>query len=445
MDLYAIPIENKVIIYRPLAQLAFVGNMAMTELVQEIADNPAADIAPDVRAYLETIGFFQPDSPPPAPIEISFRPATAVLLLTNRCNLRCTYCYADAGVGEGIDLSMEVAIPVIDAACQNAIAMKQPWFELVFHGGGEPMQAWQTIQGATAYARSKRLPCRVSMVSNGLWSKAQRDWILNNFDNVSISFDGRPTTQDRQRPMANGQPSSTAVLRTLGALDDASFDYGIRLTATSPWRETLPEDIRFICENSNCQIVHVEPAFNTLRGQHQPPDESEVQAFIEGFMAAYEIAGQYRRQLVYSGARLWLTTNMFCKAPYDALIANAHGELVTCYEIASEDHHLSRLSTIGQVRDGEIYVDNNARVALHERLAEKRASCRECFAYYSCAGDCYARTLIYENGDFHGIDSRCQINRGIITRLLLHIISGGNGLWHRNQPQSVEIRLMRQF
>ncbi len=393
MEVFAIPLEGKFLLYRPLQRLAFVGNRAMADLTLALVHGAASDNGTSVEAaaFLEAIGFLEPDPPPPSLPGAVYRPTTAVLLLTGRCNLRCTYCYADGGERAVQDLSPALARAVIDQVCQNAMDLGYPYFELTFHGGGEPVQAWDVLQEAVAYARGKELPCRVSMVSNGVWSVRQREWLLCHLDSLSISFDGQPQTQDRQRPFASGRGSFQAVKRTLEALDKASFSYGIRLTATAPWRDCLPEDVRFICQETGCQAMQVEPAFNTRRGMHQGPTPEESQAFVDAFMAAFEIANGAGRQLTYSGARPWLLTQAFCTAPYSALIVNPAGKLVACYEVADGDHPLAEMSVLGRVADGQVVVDDRARTAFLAYLEEQRATCRDCFCYWHCAGDCYTR------------------------------------------------------
>ncbi len=277
MEFFVIPIEGKYLLYRPLRRLAIVGNQAMAELAEDLVcaqasigamDAPSQSdgasarsersAAEGAKAFLEAIGFLEPDPPPPPPPNPSYRPTTAVLLLTSRCNLRCTYCYASGGEGPIEDLPAELAQVVIDEVCRNAQELGMSHFDLSFHGGGEPLQAWEPVQEATAYARSKELPCRVSMVSNGICTTPQREWLLQNLDSLSISFDGRQETQDNHRPFASGQGSFKAVMRTLEALDKAQFSYGIRMTATAPWRGRLAEDVRFICEETGCPAMQVE-------------------------------------------------------------------------------------------------------------------------------------------------------------------------------------------
>lgn len=448
MEVFAIPVEGKYIIYRPRLQLAFVGNQAMADMVTDLArqDSPSSANAPEeVMAFLQAIGFLEPDPPPPPPPGPTFRPTTAVLLLTNRCNLRCTYCYASGGEGPVQDLSAELARVAIDHVCQNAVKLGRPHFELTFHGGGEPVQAWDILQDATAYARAKDLPCHVSMVSNGVWSSRQREWIIHNLDSLSISFDGGPETQDHQRPFASGQGSFQAVMRTVQALDKAGFSYGIRMTATAPWRERLPQDVRFMCQETGCPAMQVEPAFNTRRGEHQGPTDEESTAFVDAFMEAFEVAHQAGRRLTYSGARPWLLTQTFCTAPYGALVVNAAGHLVACYEIASESHTLAEMSTVGHIDGDQVVVDHRARRALLTYLEDKRAACRDCFCYWHCAGDCYTRAFYAQAGGRPGTNPRCAMNRDITTRLLLWYIMAGDGVWRGQGAHPQEAQLLRTF
>lgn len=437
MEVYAIPIDDKYIIYRPLLRMAFVGNRAMVDLALRLAEHDGAARESDSSetiAYLQQIGFLQPDpTPPPLPGQ-DFRPTMAVLLMTNRCNLRCVYCYANAGEMPPQDLSLDLAYAIIDQAHQNAVDQGHNRFDICFHGGGEPTYNWSVIQAATRYARDKTLPCRISTVSNGVWSPTQRAWIIDNLDDLTISLDGGPDTQNYQRPLASGEASSAHVMRTIRALDEAGFSYGIRMTATAPWRDRFPEDVRFICENTSCHTIQVEPAFNTQRGEHQESNESQSAEFAEAFLEAFEIAVKAGRHLVYSGARPWLVSQTFCSAPYNALIVNADGNLVTCYEIASDDHVMSKISIIGQVEDtpdgSQVVIDHAARNTIHDLLAHKKATqCRDCFARWSCAGDCYTRSFVADGDTIQPSDARCATNRKLLARLLLWNIMANDGLW----------------
>jgi uncharacterized protein len=447
VEVFAIPVGDKFLLYRPLRRLAFIGNQAMVDLTMALVngETPGNGTPAEAAAFLEAIGFLEPDPPPPQPPVLAYQPVTAVLLLTSRCNLRCTYCYADGGQRAVQDLSLSLARTAIDLVCRNAIAQGYPYFELIFHGGGEPVQAWKTVQQAVAYARGKELPCHISMVTNGVCSAQQRQWLVHNLDNLSLSLDGRPQTQDRQRPFASGRGSFQAVKRTLKTLDEAGFSYGIRMTATAPWRGQLPEDVRFICQETGCRAIQVEPAFNARRGVHQGPAPEESEAFIEAFMEAFEIARSADRQLTYSGARPWLLTHTFCTAPYSALIVNPLGRLVACYEIADGVHPLADMSILGHVAGEQMVVDERARNTFLAYLDEQRAACRGCFCYWHCAGDCYTRRSAAAPGYPPGASPRCTMNREITARILLWYIANRDGVWQGQGAHPQMMQIMRTF
>ncbi|MFN2226519.1 MAG: radical SAM protein [Anaerolineae bacterium] len=416
--------------------MAFVGNEAMARLAGDLAAGQIApgDLPPAMGEYLQRIGFLEPDPPPPPPREPDYRPTNAVLLLTSRCNLRCVYCYANAGVEQAENVSPELARAAIDHVWRNAVDLGRPRFQLTFHGGGEPTRLWRTLEMAVDYARAKDLPCHVSMVSNGVWTDSQREWIIPNLNDLTVSFDGGRETQDRQRPLASGTGSFEAVMRSLNRLDEVGFRYSIRMTALAPWRGRLARDVEFLCRETGCRRIQVEPAFNTERGEYDSPGPEEVEDFCDGFLEAFEVAARAGRRLTYSGARPWLLTHSFCSAPWGGLVVNPAGGLVTCYEVTGAHHPLAGLCTIGQIEDGRVHVDASAREAVLDLMAARRSACRGCFAYWHCGGDCHVKTL-YPGADVEPlVSTRCQMNRRILAQMLLwYMAEAEDGVYRGRQ------------
>lgn len=454
MQFYVIPVEDKYVLYRPLLRLAIVGNRGMADLASRMIGDRArlrgssrVDGMSGVTTaaeYLEDIGFLEPDPvPPPAPSR-DYAPAMAVLLLTSRCNLRCTYCYARGGEARVQDMSPDLARATIDHVYRNAVDLGRDHFDLTFHGGGEPLKAWDVLREATLYARGKDLPCRISMVSNGVCSSERRAWLMDNLNSFSISFDGTRETQDSQRPFASGRGSFDAAMRTIGALDAAGFSYGIRLTATAPFGQKLADDVRFICENSGCPAMQVEPAFNAERGAHRGPTVAESEAFADAYLEAFEIASLAGRHLTYSGARPWALTQTFCRAPYSALIVNPAGELVACYEVADDEHPLAQISTLGHMDSKGIVLDETAREAFYDYLEAQREECLDCFCLWHCAGDCYTRAFS-AGGHPGGESPRCTMNRRIMAGMLLWNIMHSDGVWRGQRIHPQAAQMMREF
>ncbi|MDR2549549.1 MAG: radical SAM protein [Desulfobulbus sp.] len=441
MELHTIPYRDKIIVYRPLQQLAFIGNRAMARLCERFAAGevpPAADDQPT--GFLRAIGFFEEDQQPEQqPMDADpFRPAVCVLFLTNTCNLRCIYCYAHGG-GEAPAkrLPLALARAAMETVCRHAADRGQDHFSLCFHGGGEPTTAWTLLTDCVALARQAPLPARINLTSNGVWSKEQRAWILDNLDEISLSFDGPPAIQNRQRPTRSGDESHRSAMRTVQELDRRGMAYGIRVTVVDRSIERIPEIVEYLCRETGAQAFQVEPAFDHGRARTDRVALAQHAAFTEAFMAGYDIACRHGRHMYYSGARPWLLTDRFCGAFAKALIVGPDGFLTSCYEICDRQHELAGDFIFGDMQpDGAIGIDAGIRQAFLAKIEERRQTCRTCFCFRHCAGDCPSKTFSARTGGHLHHGSRCELNRTLTRELIVHSIAAGNGLW-RGRAQAV--------
>jgi uncharacterized protein len=438
VEILTIPIEEtkgrgKYILYRPMLGIAFVGNRAMVDLVTALNQGIAPEQG-EILQFLHQNGFLNPDPPEPAATKEPFKPTTAVLLMTNQCQLRCIYCYAEAGKRHKEELSFELGKTAIDYVVRNAQELGKKQFGLSFHGGGEPVKAWKVLQACTEYARSQSIQADITLTSNGMWSASQSDWIIENISGISLSMDGGRETQNRQRPTRGGKGSFGAVMHAATALDRRQFSYGIRMTATAPWSH-LPEDVRFLCESTHCKTIQVEPAFWLGQGGHVQPSEAEGQAFLEAVLEAYDVAESYQRHFYYAGGRLGSISDTFCTSPYSGMIVRPDGELVSCYEVTNRDHPLAEISRIGRIDKGQVLWDMEARAHLHTLMFKRREHCRDCFCYWTCAGNCYTRAFgpAPDGHLYYGV--LCDVTRRLVKELILRNIAKSNGVWHRSSAQ----------
>jgi uncharacterized protein len=430
--LYCIPFEGKYLIYRPLLHCAFIGNEAMAGLARRSLDDPLAPVTEEqreARDFLEQIGFLAPNPPPPAKPSCNYAPRTVVLLLTNRCNLRCTYCYADAGCRPAADMPLELATRAVGIGAENARRTGHESFELIFHGGGEPTVHWDVFKASVERAESSGLQCSISMSSNGMWSARQRRFILEHFKGVSLSFDGMREVQDAQRPTAGGGSSFATVMKTIREMDRKGFAYNIRMTACPLRLEELPESVRFIFSETGCRSVQIEPAFGEGREGWRNPDEETADRFIAALIESLDVAEEYQRDLLYSGARPWLTLCGFCSAAEEALVVRADGSLVACYEITDPRHELADYFTVGRIGDDGPEIFEQARSRLTRMREERLALCEECFCIWHCGGDCSSRTFTADGGGHLRFEQRCRINREISKEVLARYIERSGGLW----------------
>lgn len=431
IEMHAIEFEDKYILYRPLAGLAVVGNLALYECAKRKAEEGDASIEGEADAFLSEAGFLSPDPAPPpeakAPDSRAGLRAAAVLLMTGECNLRCRYCYARGGEGAPAVLDYESARAAIDCACEGAAASGLDSFSLSFHGGGEPTLNREVLERAVAYARGLELPCRISMTSNGIWEDETRDFILKNIDELNLSFDGVEEVQNSQRPGLGGAPSFDRAMQSIAALDAAGIRYGIRMTTTDEWIEELPRSVAMLCERTACRVIQVEPSFSNRRGDYVDPSPEQGEPFVRMFLEAFDIATARGRSIVYSGSRPWLVSQEFCRAPREAVIVTPEGDLVACFEVYGREHPHFRHFAIGAVVEGHALVDEEREGAFLTSRDSRHDRCRGCFNYRHCGGDCDSRYL----SSTGGTEGRCAVNKAITRGLLARYIERGEGLYRR--------------
>lgn len=432
MDIRIIPFEGKTIIYRPLLHRAFFGNHAMAEVAQRYAKGHRKRIPAkerDAFQYLDCIGFLQPDPPPTVSLERPYKPKGAVLLMTNRCNLRCAYCYAAAGEKPAEDMPLALALQAVDTVAANAEEAGMASFDLTFHGGGEPAQHWNVLEQTVRYARRKRLRSHIVLSSNGLWSEKQRGFLLHNLDGLSLSFDGIKQVQNAQRPTAGGGGSFAGVMKTIHAMDRMNFPYNIRMTWTAGHESQFAESVRFICAETECRRIQVEPAYRTGRGGWTNPDPLEADAFISTFREALDVAEHYNAELMYAGARLWLTVCSFCTAAESALVVRPDRKLVACYEVTDARHPLAKFFTIGRLDATGPVLDERCMQRLTRMRQERLALCSDCFCVWHCAGDCSSRCFSPDGAGHLQFEQRCRINRELSKETLARYIAQSGGVW----------------
>lgn len=425
---YTIPFMGQTVIYKPLRRLAFVGNTALIRYLERREEISGPERNPKIERFLRAISFDAPDIKchENKLDQDTLQPSSAVLLMTNKCNLRCLYCYANAGAeSQTVEMDWPTAQTAIDHVLTIARKTDAEPPELTFHGGGEPTVHWDLLTRAVTYAKSQDSRTRVSMSSNGVWTKVQREFICKHFDSVSLSMDGTAAPQNHQRPRTNGSESFNAVWASIEAIENADVDYGIRMTVLPESVNILPESVSFVCQNTTAKAIQIEPSFTSSRGHYADIGCDFADAFSKRFMEAWRIGHSAGRMVYYSGARPWVIASMFCQAPLKATIVTADGRLVTCFEVFSEKSPMAAGFTIGRIRDNRVVYDQPALQKFLAEQQKRRQSCIDCFCYWHCCGDCATRRY----GELSESKGRCRATQNITLALLSAYMEEGKGVW----------------
>lgn len=115
-------------------------------------------------------------------------PLMANLLITNRCNLKCFYCYVDAEHRKAQDIEIKKLFELIDTLYRKGT-------RLIVLLGGEPL-LYKRIGDVIRYIKKKRMVCEI--ITNGYFVKNHID-ALAMCDSVCVSLDGDEEANDRNR------------------------------------------------------------------------------------------------------------------------------------------------------------------------------------------------------------------------------------------------------
>lgn len=371
-------------------------------------------------------GFFDETTLPKS--EESFRPIQATLFPTNRCNLRCSYCYAFGGEGGAsgeplVEMNPDVAHAAIDLVADNARSLADECgevrcFIVSIHGNGEPFCAFSLMKEIVRYGReaSERvgIPVVFNTATNGVLGDEQLSFLVENFDSANISFDGLPAFQDTNRPMARGSGSFASIDRTMRALQDAGVGFGIRTTVTANMAAHMPDIVSFVADNYPAvEQIHFEPVWECGRCTKSPDTMPDADEFIESYLRALGVAHERGVKIVYSGARQDMVCDSFCKVGSGGFTVTPAGYVTACYEVSYASDPRSQQFFYGRydAKTGAFAFDEDKLEQLSQLNVRNFPYCSDCFCKWHCAGDCAAKVLEGIEPHAHAGSVRCEVNR----------------------------------
>lgn len=423
-------------LYAPLNRYVAVVNAPAAEAVkryQQTGVKGLSSAALGVIEQLKADGVLgeQAPRPPLFPEHYIFRPFEVTLFLTSRCNLRCRYCYADAG-HKAVDMPWEVARAAIDLTAENAGWLGRKSFCVGFHGGGEPTVAWKMLTRCVQYARSKAealgLDVELFAATNGCLSRPQREFMAEHFSTLNISLDGPQDIQDYNRPTVGRHGSYVAVKDNLTHFNAAGLPFGIRTTITRSSVNRMVEIVESLHSRFNFIYLQMEPVWlcgRCVRSEDPPPDDDE---FIDNFIKAFKRGRELGIQVSYSGARLDTLTSKFCAAPGDSFTVLPEGIVTSCYEVTEPADPKAAIFHFGayQAASGRFEFDMQRLGALRRLSVDHLPFCQDCFCKWHCAGDCLSKAFESTRSQRHNGTSRCKINRALTLAWLQMTIEQAN-------------------
>jgi len=164
------------------------------------------------------------------------------LVLTHRCNLACSYCYA------GDHHAAQMDAKTTDRALDLLYAGGADRAQLSFFGG-EPFLAFAAMRRAVAGARERAAgrPLLLQCTTNGAALTAEHvGFVVENGMRVTVSIDGVREAHDLNRPRAGGQSSFDAVERGLRMLVEAGAKPEAMMVMTPATARWVAESVAWL-------------------------------------------------------------------------------------------------------------------------------------------------------------------------------------------------------
>jgi uncharacterized protein len=326
------------------------------------------------------------------------------LAIAQKCNLGCTYCYAQQGDfgASPRNMSLETAKQSVDLLLREAQAAGKANIAFL---GGEPLVNRPALRDCVIYANEQAQALGVKLsyaiTTNGtLLRPDDAEFFEQHGFAVTISLDGGREQHDALRPFRNGTGSFDRIVQRIAPLLSLQkqMQVSARVTVT-PQNLQLPEVLeQFI--GMGFHSVGFSPMLRSPTGQGELGSDQLAQ-MLEQMIACGELTEQrLARGQRYPFANLMNALREIgrgthrpypCGAGAGYMGVSADGELSACHRFVGD-----AAGSLGNLVTG---IDRQAQQQwLSQRHVHQQSPCNQCWARYLCGGGCHHEVIARGRG-----------------------------------------------
>jgi len=235
------------------------------------------------------------------------------LLLTDACNLACTYCFVENAMPNGHSFSKmssgiaRLGLDLFARELNGGKGMDEP--QIIFYGG-EPLSNFPVLKQALDYIAQlkseQQLPFSTSITinTNGTLLNQEMISVLKQVENLSIaiSLDGPKDINDLHRKYHNGKGTYNDIVRNYQLLLDNGIGAGLCCTITNQNAECLDEISRWFVEEMGVKslgfnILIESKQVGTVRGEAELYAQNVAQKIVQSFRFFREV-GVYEDRIM---------------------------------------------------------------------------------------------------------------------------------------------------
>ena len=321
------------------------------------------------------------------------------LAIAQKCNLGCTYCYAQQGEfgGAAQNMTRQAAEQAVDLLVNGAAPGAR--LNLAFLGG-EPLANRELLQETTRRARTmadqRGVTLGFSITTNGTLLTEEDAAFFEAFGfAVTVSLDGPREVHDRLRPFKSGKGSFDRIMRNVAPLlaRQRRMQVTARVTVTPQnlaLRATLDQLV-----SAGFHSVGFSPMLRSPSGDAELAREDLELMLGEMIDCGREFERRTRAAEPYPFANMLNALREIergthrpypCGAGAGYLGVSAEGELAACHRFVGDAQ-----GAMGSLQDG---IDAERRAAwLRERHVHRQEPCHRCWARYLCGGGCHHEVI----------------------------------------------------
>lgn len=356
---------------------------------------------------------------------------SAWLHLTDRCNLRCSYCYLPH-VRE--DMSSETGHAAIDAIFRSAVANGFKQVKLKY-AGGEPLLRFALVEELHTYsqqlAERNGIELEGVVLSNGTLLTAEMIEKLRSLGlRLMISLDGLGQYHDSHRPYAGGRGSFADVAEAVDLALANGLTPNISVTVSSRTAEGLPEIMAWILDRDLPFSLNFYRE-NELSASHEDMqlDEKKI---INGMLAAFKVVEENLPRRPFLGgiidrANLSAAHTHTCGVGQNYLVFDQNGQVAKCQmHIRKPVTDIHAEDPLALIRADQIGIQNLP-------VLEKEG-CKTCEWKNWCTGGCPLATH-RATGRYDVKSPNCNIYKALFPEALR--LEGLRLLKYQDDPEVV--------
>lgn len=358
-----------------------------------------------------------------------FRDANLVeILVTQKCNLACLYCLAEAGP-DMPHLHPELAFAAVD----HAFRLPDSKPLSIQLSGGEPFVNIRLFKTLVEYIERKReetgRDVSICTQSNGtLITDEVAEFVRDHEIGIGISVDGPERLNNRSRPTLGGQDSHHRTLRGIRTLQRHGVKFGT-IVVLNRMNVDYPEEIADFFAELGIKATKVNP-INMIGDAQVTWDDMSITGdqyfgFLDSWIGHVTEKGlrlhesnlaEYLKYL-YRRVHDYRCMRSNCGAGESFFLVDAKGDVYPCAHSAGIPEW--RLGSLEHSQDG--FVSLGRRHAIIEefqlRRVERMTSTRHCPWRHFCEGGC-AVNAYQKFGTIVGPDTLCGFYERMYPRLL---------------------------